>query len=68
MVKRTRRNGRPPLDQGGESTKVSVRIPVSTYDELYALASQDGVDVSALIRDAIQRRLVADRRHAARRI
>lgn len=43
------------------STQVSVRLPCATYDELYALASEAGIEVSALIRDAIQQRIVADR-------
>lgn len=64
--KRERRNGRPPLDISGTGTRVSVRLTASTYDELYAIASLQGRDVSAVIRDAIQRQIVIDRRATPR--
>jgi hypothetical protein len=57
-----RKLGRPPLDPQGASTKVCVRLTCATYDELYAMASEAGLDVSAVIRDAIERRLIVDRR------
>lgn len=65
MVK-PRRTGRPPLDPTGAGTRVSVRVTAETYDTLYAIAREDGVDVAAVIRDAIRLRIVQDRRRAAR--
>lgn len=62
------KNGRPPLNahRTGAAPLVSVRISDVTYDRLYALHRETGQDISALIRDAIEARLVADRRRACR--
>jgi hypothetical protein len=65
-AKLPRRLGRPPIDASGDGTRVSVRLAGVTYDELYAIAAKDGLDVSAVIRDAIRRRILMDRRAAPR--
>ncbi len=57
-----RKVGRPPLDSTGAGTRVSVRLTAVTYDALYRVASEDGVDVAVIIRQAINDRLIADRR------
>ena len=59
MVK-PRRPGRPPLDPTGAGTRVSVRLKASTYDELYAMASRDGIDVATFIRRVLE--VALDRR------
>jgi hypothetical protein len=58
------RAGRKSLNRSrsGESASVSVRLPDETYDALYALASDQGLEVSALIRDAIEDRLADPRK------
>lgn len=65
MVTPKPQGGRPPLAAGG-STPVSVRLANTTYDELYACASTHGIDIAVLIREAIEQRLVHERRQAAR--
>jgi len=35
----------------------AARVPTAVYDELYALARELRIDVSALIREAIEQRL-----------
>lgn len=59
-----RRIGRPPLDQEGRSTQVTVRVTRSTYDAIYAAARAQRLDVAQVIRDAIQYRLAGDQRPA----
>lgn len=58
------KGGRPPLNKTrrGSAPCVSVRLDDVTYDELYELHRQTGDDISALIREAIEARLLRDRR------
>lgn len=65
MVK-PRRNGRPPIDPTGAGTRVSVRVSACTYDSLYAIARDAGVDVADVIRQALEERIMADRRRTPR--
>lgn len=60
------RKGRPRIDENGPGTQVTVRLSGATYDAVYALASEQGIDVAALIREAIQQRLLRDRRGQTR--
>jgi len=60
-----RPNGRPPLDRVG-STVRSVRLSNAMYDALIGLARARGVEVSVMIRDAIARRILDERRERPR--
>lgn len=55
------RRGRPPRVAGGTAV-ASARLSLATYDELYALARSKRMDVSDLIRAAIDQCLIAERR------
>jgi post-segregation antitoxin (ccd killing protein) len=60
--------GRPRLNKHrrGAATCVSVRLTDVTYDELYLLHRETGIDISTLIREAIEARLLRDRRQTPR--
>jgi hypothetical protein len=45
--------GRPPLDDDEDSVPVNVRLPTSTYDEVYRLARMDHITVPEQIRRTI---------------
>lgn len=57
--------GRPPLSESG-STVVSIRLPNAKYDALIAFARLHDADVSAIIREAIEACILADRRRPPR--
>ncbi len=62
------RTGRPRLNKHrrGAAQCVSVRLTDVTYDELYELHRHTGEDISTLIREAIETRLLRDRRQTPR--
>lgn len=49
------RNGRPPLDRHDRSCSVNLTLPGKTYDELYARAQRQRVNVPELIRGILRR-------------
>ena len=49
------RRGRPPISRREPSIRVSVRVTISTYDRLDALAKRQGRDLSIVLREALDR-------------
>lgn len=49
------RQGRPPLSRREPSVRVSVRVTVSTFDRLDAIARSRGCDLSIVLREVIDR-------------
>lgn len=47
------RRGRPPLSRREPSIRVSVRVTVSTFDRLDAIARRRGCELSDVLRAAI---------------
>ncbi len=47
------KRGRPPLSRREPSIRVSVRVTVSTFDRLDAIARRRGCDLSDVLRAAI---------------
>ena len=45
-----RRTGRPPLDANSPSVNVTVRVPATRYDALYAQAQRERSTVSDVVR------------------
>lgn len=53
VVVERRKRGRKPLAEGDPSVEVSLRLPGSVYDRLYARAAARRVTLSELLRLAI---------------
>ena len=49
------RLGRPPISDTEPSVSVSVRVPVSCYDRLYADAQRRRTTVAKVLRDRVAR-------------
>lgn len=49
------RRGRPPVSETEPSVSVSVRLPVSCYDRVYADAQRRRTTVAQLLRDRVAR-------------
>ena len=60
--------GRPRLDPNGPSAQTCVRMSASTYDQVYAIASERGMDTGALIREWIEMGILSERRAAGSRV
>jgi hypothetical protein len=58
------RRGRPPLDDGGASTAVSIRLSNEMYDQACAVATRKSISIPALIRDAVARFLHTEPRNS----
>lgn len=65
MIEKPRR-GRPKMVTGRLTSPVCVRLTEATYDKLCSFALKHDIDVSDLIREAIEMRLVFERRATPR--